>query len=158
MEWLAIVLAIIAIPGIFATLIPTMPGIPYMYTLAIIFGFVNGWESFTAIHITVLTGVLILSILTDYFSGIIGAKYGGATGRSLKIGFICLILGTIVAPPFGGFLALFLGIMFSELVQSKTHIASFRSASFSLAGAIAGVLINFMLAIAFYVLFLVFMF
>lgn len=156
--WVQILFAVAAVFGVFATLMPTVPGIPYMFVLAVIYALLDKFQTFTWQYLLALGIIMVISILTDYLSGIIGAKYGGASRRSLFVGFACLVLGTIIAPPFGGFLGLFLGVLVSEFLQLGEHIRAFKAAGYSLVGALVGTLINFTLAIIFFIVFLVFMF
>ncbi|HJO89688.1 MAG: DUF456 domain-containing protein [Candidatus Pacebacteria bacterium] len=94
----------------------------------------------------------------DYFSGIIGAKYSGASKKGLLFGFLGLILGFIFLPPFGGFVGLFVGILIAEFIIKGNEIMALKTAAGSLIGIATGIFINILLAIAFFVLFVLFLF
>jgi hypothetical protein len=145
-------------PGMFMTLIPMVPALPYMFLVAGAFGFLDGFERLTTQNLWVLAGILIVSILVDYFSGIIGAKYGGASRRGMLFGFLGLILGFMIFPPFGGFIGLFTGILIAEFIIKKSEIGALRAATGSLIGTLSGIFINTLLAITFFVLFVIFLF
>ena len=70
-------------------------------------------------------------------------------------GFIGVILGTLLLPPFGGIIGLFLGVLISELTQRRLKEEAFRSASFAFVGAIIGIVLNFLLALSYYIIFLI---
>jgi len=154
----AIIFSLILAPLVFLTLIPALPAIPLMFVFSLVFGFINkfillDWKEFLILGILV-----ILSILVDYFAGILGAKYGGAAKESLLYGFLGILIGTFSLPPFGGILGLFFGILLAEIIKFKDHAKAIKAASYSVLGVMAGVLINFFLAITFFVLFLIFVF
>ncbi len=140
------------------TFIPMMPALPYMFLMAGIFGLLDGFERFTINNLLVFAGILVVSILVDYFAGVIGAKYGGASRRGISFGFLGLVLGFLLIPPFGGFLGLFLGILISEFVMKGDKTKALKAATGSLIGSISGIFINTLLAIAVFALFITFVF
>jgi|TARA_Y100000310_G_scaffold225067_1_gene227024 hypothetical protein len=155
---LPIIFTILIFPGIFMTIVPMMPALPYMFLMAVIFGLFDGFVNLTLVNLGVLGGILIASILIDYFSGIIGAKYSGASKKGLLFGFLGLILGFIFLPPFGGFVGLFVGILIAEFIIKGNEIMALKTAAGSLIGIATGIFINILLAIAFFVLFVLFLF
>lgn len=156
--WLSILFAILIFLAIFMTFIPLAPAIPFMFIVAGIFGLITGFEVLALGSLGILGGILALSMFVDYFSGIIGAKYGGASLKSIFYGFIGLIIGFILLPPFGGLLGLFMGIVLYEFIVNKDEVRALKAATGYLIGTMTGVFINFLLAILFFVLFLVFVF
>lgn len=155
---LPIVFTILIFPGMFMAFIPMMPALPYMFLMAAIFGFFDRFVNLTLTNLGVLGGILITSILIDYFSGIIGAKYGGASRKGILFGFIGLIIGFVLFPPFGGFLGLFAGVLVAEFIIKRSERAALKAATGSLLGSLAGIVINTFLAVLFFTLFIIFIF
>jgi len=155
---ISIIVSILLAPLVFLTLIPVFPAIPMMFGLGLIYGFVDKFKHLDLNNYLMLGGILAVSILIDYFAGILGAKYGGAAKESLIFGLLGVVLGTFLLPPFGGVLGLFLGILIAEIIRFKDHYKAIKAASYSVVGTITGVIFNFFLAIAFFVLFLIFVF
>jgi uncharacterized protein len=155
---LPIIFTILIFPGMFMTIIPMMPAIPYMFLMAWIFGYFDNFERLTAGNLWVFGGILIASILIDYFSGVIGAKYGGASRKGLLFGFLGLILGFLLLPPFGGFIGLFTGIFIGEFLMKGDKTKAIKAATGSLVGSIGGILINTFLAVTIFTLFVIFVF
>ena len=155
---IASICAIIFLPIVFLTLIPVMPAIPLLFALTMLFGVATKFVTLPWWAIIVFIVILILSILIDYGSGIMGARFGRASRRSMMWGFVGIILGTLLLPPFGGIIGLFLGVLISELTQRRLKEEAFRSASFALIGAIIGIVLNFLLALAYYIIFLIVVF
>ncbi len=143
-------------PGMILVLIPGMPAIPYMFLVALIFGFVDKFQNISPRNLIVLGVIVLLSIAVDYAAGILGAKYGGASKKSIIFGFLGSLLGTLLLPPFGGIVGIFAGVLIAEFMQFYDHKKAVKAASYTLAGSIAGLLVNFLLAIIFFTLFLVF--
>lgn len=142
--------------GIPAVLVPFLPGISYMFLIALLYAMYDHFTNITWENLAVLGGILIVSFFVDYFSGILGARYGGADRRSILFGFLGLIIGIIVVPPFGGIVGLFLGIFVGELVARKSNQAALKAATAGLIGSVTGVVINCALAIAMFACFLYF--
>jgi uncharacterized protein YqgC (DUF456 family) len=69
-----------------------------------------------------------------------------------------LLAGTIIFPPLGGLMGLFVGVLVVELFYKKDAYKSFKAASFGALGVFGGMLINSLLALIFFILFLIFVF
>ena len=155
---LPVIFTLLIFPGMFMALIPMMPAIPYMFLMVGIFGYADRFERLTVGNMWVFAGILIASILVDYFAGIIGAKYGGASSKAMMFGFLGLIVGFLLIPPFGGFVGLFVGILIAEFIMKGDSAKAIKAATGSLIGSVSGILINTLLAIVFFGLFISFVF
>ncbi len=153
---LKIIFIVLILPGVFMVFIPAMPGIPYMFAMVALFGFIDGFQNLTPIHLGILGGILIASIFIDYFAGILGAKYGGASKKGILFGFLGLIIGLILFPPFGGFLGIFLGVLAAEFIFHRDKTRALKAATGSFLGSVSGVFINACLAGVFFILFIIF--
>jgi uncharacterized protein YqgC (DUF456 family) len=144
---LTAVFAVLLLPGVFMVFIPIAPAISYMFLMATIYGFIDQFTNLTFAEFGILAGILFVSILVDFFSGIIGAKYGGASRKAIFYGISGTILGVIAFPPFGGILGLFAGVFLAEMIKGRKESEAFKAASGALMGATAGVIINSVLAV-----------
>ena len=154
-----VVLAVVGVLmafGIPAVLVPMLPGISYMFLVALLFGVADHFAHLTWENLAVLGGILILSFFVDYFAGILGARYGGADRRSILFGFLGIIIGVLLLPPFGGILGLFVGIFVGELRARKRGDKALRAATAGLIGSVAGGVVNCILAVTFFGLFILF--
>jgi len=151
-----IITFILLLPGIIGIIIPVLPGIPYMFAISFIYGLLTRFISLNAIELIILALLAILSLIVDYSSGIMGAKYGGATKKSLIYGLAGLIVGTIIFPPFGGIIGLFIAIFISEILVHNNNKKAAKAASYSVLGSLTGMIINLVLAIIFLICFLAF--
>lgn len=148
-----IVAFVLMLPGIIGAVLPVLPGIPYMFLIALIFGFVDHFQHLGWLGLLILGLITIISLIIDYFAGILGARYGGASKWTWLWGLGGLILGLIILPPFGGIPGLFIGIFVGEILVHKDHKKAARAATHGFLGTLAGMLINLFLSILFLVLF-----
>lgn len=153
---LVAIFAVLMLPGVLGTLLPVLPGIPLMFLVAVVFGFVDRWQHLLPWELAVLFGVVLLSLLSDFFSGLIGARYGGASRRSALWGMAGMVIGLLVFPPFGGLIGLSIGVLVAELLGHKDRVRAFRAAVGSLMGTIVGIIAGFSLAVMFLLLFVLF--
>ncbi|MFA6552188.1 MAG: DUF456 domain-containing protein [Candidatus Paceibacterota bacterium] len=152
-----IIFSLLLVPGVFMVVIPIMPAISYMLLITLIFGIIDHFQTLTAGNFLILIAIWTLSILIDHLSGILGAKYGGASRKGMICGFIGLIVGFLMFPPFGGFLGLFAGVLTAEILNNRSQKEALTAAGASLFGSILGVAVNTILAVIFLILFVAFM-
>lgn len=155
---LEIIVSVLLFLCVIMTCIPTMPGIPLMFVFTLVYGTIDGFATMQPWFLVVFGAITLVSMAVDFFSGAIGAKFGGATRKSLLAGMICLFIGLILFPPFGAFIGLFLGIFVAEIVQLRHHIKALKAAAYSLVAAVVGLLVNVVLAVAYFVTFLIVVF
>jgi hypothetical protein len=154
--WLLVtIFTILLLPGFAGVFLP-LPSLPYMFGITLIFGFIDQWQHLNYVELTILSFVMLVSFAAEYLTGLIGAKYGGATKISIVFGLVGMLIGLIVFPPFGGVAGLFLGILVSEFVTFRDHIKALKAASGGLIGTLVGMLVSLILAILYIVLFIVF--
>ncbi len=153
-----IICSVLMLPGIVGVIIPAVPGIPYMFVVALIYSILTKFSTINTNEIIALSIITVASLVIDYSTGLLGAKYGGAGKKSLVWGLAGSILGTIIFPPFGGIAGLFIAILLAEILAKNDHKKALKAASGGLLGSLAGIIINTLLAITFWVCFLVFAF
>lgn len=153
---LTIIFGLLLFPAIFLVFIPMLPAFLYMFAVAFLYGILDGFVHLQAGEIGMLAGIFCLSVLVDYSAGALGAKYGGASKKSIVYGFVGLLLGSVLFPPFGGLPGLFFGVFITELFfLRKSRAAAWKAAAGSFLGSMAGVVFNVILALCFFTLFLV---
>ena len=144
------------LPGLAGVLLPLVPGIPYMFVVALVYALADRFSHMSGVELLILGLIAVASLAVDYLAGILGARAGGASKKALLFGMIGLILGMIILPPFGGILGLFLGVLGAELLGGKTALKAFKAGQGSVIGALTGIGINLVLALLSLALFVVF--
>lgn len=155
---LEVIVAILLFLCVFMTCIPTLPGIPLMFIFTVVYGLLDGFAHINGTHLLLFGAITLVSIAIDWSSGLIGAKLGGATRRSLFVGIVGMLIGLLLFPPLGAFIGLFLGVFVAQLMQFEDHALALKSAASSVAAAIVGVMANVVLAAVYFVTFLIIVF
>lgn len=153
---LLIFFGLILLPGIVGAVLPLLPSVPYMFVVALVFGFTDSFFRLDGRELLVLGGLALLSLLVDYTAGVLGAKYSGANTRSLGFGLIGLFIGIVLVPPLGGLVGLFVGIFLAEYYRHQNRERAIKAASGGLLGSVVGIVINLTIALTFFGLFLYF--
>lgn len=150
---LTIVFAIFMLPGLAGVILPLFPGVPYMLLVSLIFGLASDFNELTTNEFGILAGIAALTMVVDYFSGILGAKLGGASMRSLALGMAGLLIGLLLLPPFGGIVGLFTGILWNEIRSYGDRSKAVKAATGGVMGVVGGMVVNLVIGICFIVYF-----
>jgi uncharacterized protein YqgC (DUF456 family) len=153
-----IVTIILLVPGIIMAIVPGLPGLLFMLLIATIYGLFDHFTHLTLGNLGILALITAVAMLVDLFSGIIGAKWGGAHWSSIWYGLLGLVVGSIVIPiPIIGSLAgLFLGVLGAEWYRTSSIKKANKAAMGSFAGSIVGMVSNGVAALTFVILFGIF--
>jgi uncharacterized protein YqgC (DUF456 family) len=148
-----VVVTILMFGSMFLTLIPALPSIPFMFILALGYTIADKFVHITFLNLVTLLFVTCLSLLVDYLSGIFYAKYGEEGRKALVYGFGGLIIGLIIAPPFGAVVGFLAGLLVSEITSYKEHHQAIAQSFSKTMGSTMSIMINFALAFVFIGLF-----
>jgi len=103
--------------GLFGLIVPIFPGITVIWLAALGYGVVTqfnslGWVVFAVITVLMIVGVTIDNVLMSA-----KAHKEGAAWKSLALGWLGGVLGTILVPPIGGLLAAPLVVLLLEYLR-----------------------------------------
>ncbi len=148
----AILLFTLLFVGVGIAAIPSLPGLLYMFLVVVGFSFVDHFKHFTGLDILIFGIITAVAMLVDFFSGILGAKWGGAHWTSLFSGFAGLLLGSffIPIPILGSMIGMFLGVLISELYRTKNVTNAGKAAAGSFLGSVVGMVVNIFCALLFF--------
>ncbi len=139
---------IIILAGLVGVFLPFVPGVPLVFIgilsicLSQKFNFISAWT------IAILVFLALLSVLVDYLSGFLGAKYAGSTLFGLLGAILGVIFGISIFGPVGIFIGPALGVLVFELISKKSLRQSSRSAGYTLFSTVAGMFVNLIIALA----------
>lgn len=152
------IFVVLLLPGLVMAIVPGLPGLLYMLVIAVIFGLIDHFTHFTLGNLGILAAITAVAMLLDLFSGIIGAKWGGAHWSSIMYGLAGLIVGSLVIPVpiVGGLVGMFLGVLFAEWYRTASIKKANKAAIGSFAGSLVGMIGNGVAAAAFFTLFIIF--
>lgn len=137
--------AILIIAGLTGIFLPVVPGIPVVLAGMLVAVFTGGFMS--PLGIGFLIALTLISVLMDYFSGALGAKYSGAG----ILGIVGAVLGAIFGFSIFGLLGMFigpaLGVLVFELLTKRNIKKSTRSAGYTLLTTTIGIVVNILIAV-----------
>jgi uncharacterized protein YqgC (DUF456 family) len=133
-----IIVLLIMLGGLSGIVLPIIPSTPLILLGIVIYAACDGFESISWLLLLIFAILTIISVILDYFGGIIGAKKFGAT----KWGMIGSIIGGIAGFFAGGIVGLifgpFFGAVLLELIFDKDLKGAFKSGVGTLVGFIGG--------------------
>ena len=120
--------------GLFGLVFPIFPGVTVMWAAALVYGIVFGFGTWGIVIFIVITLLMVAGTLADNFLMGAGAKKGGASWLTIIVALAAGVVGTILFPPFGGFIAVPLAIFILEFIRLR----DLTKAWLALRGLIAG--------------------
>jgi uncharacterized protein YqgC (DUF456 family) len=128
-----ITLVIMAV-GLFGLVVPIFPGITVIWLAALGYGVVTGFSTLGWVLFGVITVLLIIGVTIDNVLMGAKARKEGAAWLSLALGWLAGILGTILLPPVGGFIAAPVVVLLLEYLRQR----DFNKALLTLRGLAIG--------------------
>lgn len=139
---------LVILAGMVGTVLPFVPGVPLIFLGILVFEIVAKFTHLSIFFIVALSLMTVISLLTDYFSGLIGAKFSGAG----LAGIFGAILGTIFGVSLFGFWGIFLGpaffVLIFEFLAKRSIKKSAKAASYTFLSSVIGAIINVLLGFA----------
>ena len=153
-----ILFTLLLIPGIIASFFPVLPGMLYMFVVAILYGAVTDFEKISSTELIILAVIVAVAMLIDFLAASVGASKGGANMKSILSGMVGLIIGSffIPIPLVGSFAGFFIGVFTGEILQHHSKSRALKAAKFGLAGSLVGTISNICLSLVFFILFIYF--
>ncbi|HHX58857.1 MAG TPA: DUF456 domain-containing protein [Candidatus Moranbacteria bacterium] len=143
-EIIAIILAIL---GVFGTLIPMLPGsVLSLAAIAILF-FSGGVEGLSTASLIIFVTCGLGLMILDYIVPILGAKFFGASKQGIIGSITGGIIGFFLFPPLGILLGTFLGAVLGEVYVGKKGMKAVRAAMGTLLGSGAVLVLQIIYAI-----------
>lgn len=123
-EWLNISIfaltQIIMLLGLFGLIVPVFPGTVVIWLAALGYGVVTGFETLGVILFVIITLLMLAGTVVDNVFMGAGARKGGASWLSIGVALLAGILGTLLLPPFGGFIAAPLAVLLLEAYRNRS--------------------------------------
>jgi uncharacterized protein YqgC (DUF456 family) len=120
--------------GLFGLVVPIFPGITVIWLAALGYGVVTGFSTLGWVLFGVITVLLIIGVTIDNVLMGAKARKEGAAWLSLALGWLAGILGTILLPPVGGFIAAPVVVLLLEYLRQR----DFNKALLTLRGLAIG--------------------
>lgn len=144
--WLIIVFALILI-GIAGTLVPLLPGIPLIFVAIGAYGWHEGFQQVNAKYLVIMGTLAALSIIVDYLSTTLGAKYSGSSKKGAWGAFIGTLAGLFLFPPLGLIIGPWIGAFLGEYLEVQDVDKAVKTGFGTVLGLFSGMIFNFVLAL-----------
>lgn len=151
--FLYIVSGLIIIVGAVGVFLPMLPGVSLMFVGILIAAFVSDFFFISQATIIFLGFLTIVSLVVDYFSGLIGAKYSGAGSWGSIGAVIGAVFGVSLLGPIGLILGPALGVLIFEFLSKKPVKSLAKSAGYTFFSTVTGMVFNFIIASVMIVIF-----
>ncbi|GAX61004.1 hypothetical protein SCALIN_C17_0037 [Candidatus Scalindua japonica] len=133
--------------GLAGIVLPIIPSTPLIWVGVLIYAVCDGFKSISWSLVLIFGVLTILSVILDYFGGVIGAKKYGAT----KWGLIGSVIGGIAGFFMGGIIGLvfgpFFGAVLFELIFGKDFRSSLKSGIGTLVGFLGGAIAKLVIGV-----------
>lgn len=155
METVAFVLALVVmLVGVIGVLLPAIPGIPLIWVAMLVYGLFDGFEQMSVNFLVVTFVVVVGAQVAEHYAKAWGAQRFGA-GRAGTWGAVIGSIIGIFFMPLGLVVGPFAGALLGELLAGRPTKEAMRAGWGGLVGVLGSVVINFMIAIALTVSFIV---
>ncbi len=122
--WLTLTFMLVGLIGL---IIPIFPGITVIWLAALIYGLVTGFDILGVIMFLLISLGLLAGVSVDNILMGAGARQGGASWWTVGIGIVAGLAGTILLPPFGGFIAAPAAVFLVEFWRNKEWRSAWRA-------------------------------
>lgn len=143
-EGLLILFLIIGMAG---TILPLLPGIPFMFLAILVYGFIDNWQVFSPGFVLSIGIITLISMFIDYYSGVWGAKKYGASRAGTWGAILGGIFAIFIMGPLGLLLGPLIGVIIGELLSGKPMKNALNSGVGTFVGVIGGSLIRVFIAL-----------
>lgn len=155
---LIVVGLVLAVAGVFAGVVPVLPGPLMSYCALLIISWVREWEPFSAPVLMALGGLtLILSVLDNVIPAV-GAKKAGASRQGIWGAAAGMLFGMIVFPPWGIFFGAFAGAVIGEMMSGALGRDAVRIGWGVFLGSMMGIALKLGFSITLLILYVLHMF
>jgi uncharacterized protein YqgC (DUF456 family) len=118
---------LVMLMGLALLIIPIFPGITVIWLAALLYGIVTGFDTLGIVMFVLITLGMIAGISADNVLMGAGARRGGASWLTIGVALVAGIVGTILFPPIGGFIAIPIAIFLLELARIREWRGAWRA-------------------------------
>lgn len=158
MTWeVLMIIAVVAVMlvGLAGTFLPIIPGIPVIFLAIGAYGWYEGFQVVTPRFLVFMGTLTVLSVVVDYLSGTLGAKWSGSGRAGVWGAFIGMVAGVFFFPPLGILLGPLLGAIIGEYINKKDMSQAIKAGLGTVVGLFSGIVFKVILAAIMIISFLV---
>ncbi len=138
---------IIMLIGLAGTIVPLLPGLPFIFFGYLLYGWLTGWQVIS-VKIVIIVGVVVaLSLLIDYLAIKWSIDRYEASRSGLWGAVLGALLGVVVLNWLGIIIGAGIGAFIGELIDGKPHPLAVRTGVASALAVLAGGFVKVVLAV-----------
>lgn len=145
---------VVMILGAMGTILPVIPGAPLIFLAALGYGFYEHFQNVTVTILVILFFLMAVSLLVDYFAGVVGAKKYGATKYGAWGSFVGGFVGVLLFNIPGLLIGPFVGAVIGEKVGGKKTDQALKVGLGTVFGLAGGAFFKFVLAVAMIIIYI----
>lgn len=138
---------IVMFVGLVGTMLPVLPGIPLICAGYLVYGIFTGWKSFGLGTMLFWAAVTILSLVLDYYAGLVGARKYGASIFGIWGSVVGALAGVLLAALPGLVIGTFLGAYVGELWAGKSSGEALQAGKGALLGWLSGTIVKVIIGV-----------
>lgn len=150
-----IAVVVIMLIGLAGTFLPVLPGIPVIFLAMGAYGWYEGFQVITPRYLVFMGALTVLSVVVDYLSSTLGAKWTGSGRAGVWGAFIGMIAGVFFFPPLGILIGPWLGAVIGEYIDKQDMAQAMKAGLGTVVGLFSGIVFKVMLAVIMIISFLV---
>jgi uncharacterized protein YqgC (DUF456 family) len=127
-------IVVFIILGIIGIIVPLLPGIILIYMAVLTYVWAYGMETLGWVSFIIITLIALVTGTSDLWMSLLGAKSGGASGRSLLYGTVGAIVGSFFAPLIGTLIGYAVGLLLGEYQRHGDWAVAWKASAGGLAG------------------------
>jgi uncharacterized protein YqgC (DUF456 family) len=128
--------------GLVGIIVPVLPGTIIIWLSVLAYAIVEGFEAIDWVTFSVLSIIALLTGTADIWMALLGAKTGGASGRSILYGIVGAIAGffllgallPVIGSLFGGVIGYALGVLAGQYHKHQDWNLAIKASVGGLAG------------------------
>jgi uncharacterized protein len=136
---------LVALAGI---VLPVLPGVPIVALGALVAAWMTGFQQLSLTPLIIVGLLTVLSIVIDYFAGIVGAQKYGASRSGIWGSIIGSLIGLFFFPPLGFLIGALAGAVIAEMLIGRKLEEAVKSGFGVLVGTFGGMLAKVFIIIA----------
>lgn len=149
-----IVSMVLVLIGLVGTVVPLIPGTILIFAGALLYGFLEGFESVGWPTLLVLGLLTLLATTADLWATSTGARLGGASGWSIVGGMIGGTVGLLVFTLPGALLGAVLGVLVVEIARARDWRQALKAGSGWAVGWLVATILQVIIGLAMVAIFL----
>lgn len=155
---ITIIAVMLVLVGLAGTILPLLPGIPLIFLAIAGYGWYEGFKAITVEYLLVMAGLTVLSVIVDYISSVLGARYFGSSKKGIWGALLGTFIGIFLFPPVGILLGPWLGAVIGEYFEQCDINKAMKVGIGTVVGLFSGMVFKIMVGLVMTASFLVMLF